>query len=425
MDSHRVLHNPFSDMIPDDVMSLLSKLDELNDLHEEAIDAYNSAMGKKFSFCATLNRHGFFSKQHCEKAFGKAASNQMELLPITDPYELCFGLLYLLEQDNDIPWLYGACTGFMEEVSSCLPWGYFHYEEEDDDIWSGEPIILKKPISIPDWYERTYYNKDTDDEFEYPHNLTQLIYEETGCLMPRDLHKYDSKYKYLGKFGIQRSNAIALLYCMDIMGNARRQLPALNLDESYMEFMSKEGNNNDGNDDEMSNTELKQRVSAQAGEIQRLRSALYAAEKKVADSQKKLSEEKKEFELERQELAELREYIFLQNQASEPEDDEPDTSVFPYVVKKDTLVFGGHFTWLKAFKPLIKGEIRYIEAGAAFDSGIIKNCDVVWIQNNAIPHSQYYKVINNARQYRKPVRYFRYASAVKCANQLIESDNEE
>ena len=96
-----------------------------------------------------------------------------------------------------------------------------------------------------------------------------------------------------------------------------------------------------------------------------------------------------------------------------------------YDVIKETVIFGGHFTWCKAFKPLIKGNVRYVEAGANFDPVIIKNSDFVWIQNNAIPHSQYYKVVNSARQYRKPVRYLRYASAVKCAEQLAESDSEE
>ena len=427
MGSRRALHNPMGDILTDDVMSLLSSLDDLNDAHEQAIDAFNNAMGKKYSFAAALSRRGCFPKGYCEKAFGKAASENMDILPISDPYELCFALLYLLEQDSDLPWLYGACIGMMQEVVDCLPWGYYHYEEEDDNIWTEAPPVPKKPVSMPDWYERTYCHKDNDEEFNYPHNLAQLVYEETGCLMPRDLHRYDSKYKYLGKFGIQRNIAVALLYCMDILGSVRHKETAHNLNESFMDYIlgNKQTDIPEKND-ELSREELQERISAQSSEIHRLRSALHTAEKKAADAQNKLTEEKAEFELERRELADLREYIFLQDKSDEQEDEVPDTDVFPYEVKKDTVVFGGHFTWIKVFKPLFKGNIRFVEAGAYnFDPTIIRNCDVVWIQNNAIPHSQYYKVINTARQYRKPVRYFRNASAVKSAQQLVEGDNEE
>lgn len=427
MDSQRLLHNPLGDILTDDVMSVLSRLDELNDSHEEALNTYNAVMGKKFSFSATLNRRGSIPAVHCEQAFGKAVSANMEILPISDPYELCFALLYLLEQDSDLPWLYGACIGLMEEVAACLPWNYYHYEEDEDDIWNGTAPIVKKPVSIPNWYERKYFNKNNDIEYDYPLNLAQLVYEETGCLMPRDLHIYDSKYKRLGMYGIQRNNAVTLLYCMEIMGMARRQLNSMNFDQSYMEFMSEDKQVKDTKKDkEISREELQEQISSLRNEVQRLRSALHTSEKKAADAQKKLTEEKKEFELERRELADLREYIFLQDKSDEQEDDVPDTDMFPYEVKKDTVVFGGHFTWVKVFKPLFKGNIRFVEAGAYnFDPVIIRNCEVVWIQNNAIPHSQYYKVVNTARQYRKPVRYFRYASAIKSAMQLVESDNEE
>jgi hypothetical protein len=47
---------------------------------------------------------------------------------------------------------------------------------------------------------------------------------------------------------------------------------------------------------------------------------------------------------------------------------------------------------------------------------------MIWIQANAMPHTMYYRIIDNARLYKKAVRYFTYASAVKCAEQLAEAD---
>lgn len=49
--------------------------------------------------------------------------------------------------------------------------------------------------------------------------------------------------------------------------------------------------------------------------------------------------------------------------------------------------------------------------------------DVIWIQHNAISHMYYYKIINEARRYHIPVRYFSYASAVKCAEQIVNSED--
>ena len=37
----------------------------------------------------------------------------------------------------------------------------------------------------------------------------QIVYEATGCLMPRDLHRYDAMLKDLGKYGIKQNKAIA------------------------------------------------------------------------------------------------------------------------------------------------------------------------------------------------------------------------
>ena len=89
------------------------------------------------------------------------------------------------------------------------------------------------------------------------------------------------------------------------------------------------------------------------------------------------------------------------------------------------LVFGGHATWIKAIKPLLTGCIRFIDKNKGFDNAIIRHADIVWIQPNALSHSQYYTIIDAVRQLKKPVRYFTYASALKCARQLCLADQEK
>ena len=97
-------------------------------------------------------------------------------------------------------------------------------------------------------------------------------------------------------------------------------------------------------------------------------------------------------------------------------------SIFPYEDKRDTLVFGGHETWVKALKPMLKGKIRFVSKELVFDISIIRSAEVIWIQTNAIPHKAYNRIVDAARKHSKPVRYFMYASAAKCAEQIAEND---
>ena len=50
------------------------------------------------------------------------------------------------------------------------------------------------------------------------------------------------------------------------------------------------------------------------------------------------------------------------------------------------------------------------------------NCEVVWLQTNALGHSGYYKVIDIVRRNHIKVCYFSYASAEKCAEQFALED---
>ena len=47
------------------------------------------------------------------------------------------------------------------------------------------------------------------------------------------------------------------------------------------------------------------------------------------------------------------------------------------------------------------------------------------IKEGYLPFGQYrtyYRIVDTARKYNKPIRYFTYASAVKCAKQVVDND---
>ena len=100
------------------------------------------------------------------------------------------------------------------------------------------PVIASKAPDFPDWYSRDFAWKG-DDEYD-ARSLAQIVYEATGCLMPRDLHRYDAMLKDLGKYGIKQNKAIAMLYCMLALSTARRRVNPNNLEADYMRVVSHE-----------------------------------------------------------------------------------------------------------------------------------------------------------------------------------------
>ena len=325
-----------------------------------------------------------------------------------DPYALCFALIYLADTGSDLPWLYGPGVMLTEQIAERLPWGIIEYDMREDTVWWGdgedEPYI-GKPAQIPDWYERKYQKKD---DF-FPRSLVQLLYEETGCLMPRDLHLYDRRAKELGRYGVRGKDATMMLTMMTVLSNARYQNSAVNLRPW---------------DDSVQPEETEQDESSQElkAEIRKLKKALHDADKSVRTMQQELEAARKQMAQDTRELADLRSIVFSAEQDVEETPAEEAKLDLPYSVIKETLVFGGHDNWVKAIKPMLKGNIRFIDRDYVFDTAIIRRAEVIWIQTNSISHKQYYRIVDNARLYKKPIRYFGNASALKCAMQLIEND---
>lgn len=67
-------------------------------------------------------------------------------------------------------------------------------------------------------------------------NLIQVIYNLTGALMPRDLHRYDAVLPELLHYGITRKKfQTPLLLCMDILGTARQHENSTYIDFAALE----------------------------------------------------------------------------------------------------------------------------------------------------------------------------------------------
>ena len=59
------------------------------------------------------------------------------------------------------------------------------------------------------------------------------------------------------------------------------------------------------------------------------------------------------------------------------------------------------------------------------DANVVRECDIIWIYSKEVTHSQFKKIMNLARKYNLPVRYFSYKGAEKCAEEVALSDMEK
>lgn len=106
-------------------------------------------------------------------------------------------------------------------------------------------------------------------------------------------------------------------------------------------------------------------------------------------------------------------------------EEKPEENVvkFPYHTTRRLVAFGGHDSWLREIKFKVP-DVRFLGEDIPSPE-VIKRADVVWIQTNCIGHKSFYGIIDLARRYERKVRYFKYASATKCALQVVEEEQAE
>ncbi len=340
---------------------------------------------------------------------------------INDPYEICFGLLALLEDGDDAPWLLQSGYCVMKAAANLLPWHDSPFEDVSDNEWDDHILT----INYNNWLE-----KQTDEAVDYYHemyggrNLSQIIYGLTGGVIPRNMHPFEDNRLSLKESGMSEALADKVIDHAEMLFLSQFQAGAGNLsrrewgisvaDEPTGEPITEEP--------EVDVDHLTAELKRRGDEIKGLKKALSETRKQAEKDKARAEKELYTLRQEHRELADLRELVF--NQDNELQGDPTDESIeYPYETKKRTVVFGGHETWLKAFKPKFSN-VKFIDAlHYVFSPDIIRNADVVWIQNNRISHSQYYAVVNLARQNGIQVRYFPYASADKCAEILVKEDN--
>lgn len=346
--------------------------------------------------------------------------DRMQTFPVEDPYEVCFALLYLLDQDDDCVWSYSFMLAVVSRAVAMLPWNGEVYDEADDGYWYHDDERIPPQPLDPEWYEMKYTG-DVDEAGERSAvNLAQLVYQYTGTIMPRNTRRYDEAAKKLRKNGLKPSQAGMLCAVMNVLGEASRQVGYVP-ETVWKENIQTENAADDEPATVGSLTEANKHLQA---ELAQLKSQAKNTSYELARENRALKEQIEKLtdaaDGMTQELADQREIVFNQQQEMPAEDAVSIKTAFPYRLSRRVVAFGGHDSWLREIKFKVP-DVRFMGENIS-NAEIIRRADVIWIQTNCIGHAAYYGVINLARRYNRKVRYFQYASAAKCAEQIAEEE---
>ena len=251
-------------------------------------------------------------------------------------------------------------------------------------------------------------------------NFPQFVFSQTQVNIPRNVSGTYDMSQYYMLAGFEKEEALLLEKYIALVEGI--------ITKSSIEL--KKGSDEGFNFDEDKGNEQKEDVKKEDNiydlkkEIKLLKEEI----KKAHDEKRSIIHNfetlKAEKEEQQKQLLELRTMIREPVSNEDNEETKSPQITFPYSAKGRYVVFGGHNTWSKAIKPLLKN-VRFIDATTRPDIGLILNADTVWIQNNAIGHSDYYKIMGIVRRNNIKIEYFSYASAEKCAEQLAMYDMKE
>ena len=370
---------------------------------------------------------------------------------VQDPFEVCFALVYLLGTESEAVWPMKAGVAVLCAAGRMLPW-YVRPEDwdEDEDPWEGMSFFRENG-----WLSTTTPAADLEQDYTLGpdgKNRAQRVFSLCKGMMPVGFHPFEEEREQMKAEGQEDADLIAdqaeILFLSAFKAGAGnfRGKHWWEEEDDVFEEEAEEKTEQDEPTAPVSIRGIWGKVAEEQGrqtekptpvgpdntkellerarkEIRNLKSTLAMVSREAEDAQAKYEHELKALRLEHRELADLRSLVFNMNSA-DPQKVEKTTRqiIYPYTPRKRTVVFGGHDSFLRVFKPLLP-EVKFVDTEQyGFAPEIVRNADVVWVQTNCISHSQYNNITKVVRQYGIQLRYFAYASAEKCAEQLVMED---
>ena len=429
----------------------------------EELEETRTRLTVHFTDCLQMER-----RQMIRQMGSRQIADVLSGFDIADPYEICFAIYALIEKQEDAAWLVSAGSHLCEFARRMLPW-YVNSSDWDEDDW--DSWFDGMTYDINGWVE----DEPPEEEVDFHHTrfrgrtLAQIVYELSRGVVPVGLHPFEKNRTEMIAEGMDERTArkvidmAELLFLREFQADTYKayepfawetdgteegkadpgaagiaatapqagpspQLPApggywgrtfgIKAAEPDWQAGAAEGKPEDKTEGIRS-----EELEKAKQEIKALRAALYRERREAGDERAKLEHELKTLRMEHRELADLRTLVFNRESGNPPRLEKIEKRYeYPYRTRKRTVVFGGHDSFLRAFRPMFP-DVRFVDAdNLAFSPDIIRNSDVVWIQNNCIGHSQYWNIVKTCKLAGVQMRYFGFAGAEKCAEQLVTED---
>ena len=363
-----------------------------------------------------------------ETLHSRRSAELMAGFAVRDPYVICMAYL-LLEREGDALASLNMLTG---GVIACadrhLPWAFgvpLSYAAAGEV--GGQDYTLRYPFCETTDGEEEDDLPSIDIDAGQRCSESQLFYLATGYALPRDNVPSSRLAEWFVKQGLSEDRARELAWGAMIA--------------SYLdawrdrEFWSREFSWEDLEDEsepepktvpempQEKETEDPAQVEELTRQIKELRRALHDTERAAKQLQDRLLQAERQAASDREELNQLRSTLYvIRNEEDEPASGVVEGGIeLPCKIQRRVLAFGGHDTWRKAIRPLLP-DVRFFDTDMLPDISALKMADVIWVQTNAMSHKFYYRIIDTARKNGIPVRYFGFASARKCAEQLVADE---
>lgn len=321
---------------------------------------------------------------------------------VGSPYEICYALLELLDSGDDLPWLYYYPLAVVGAAAARLPW----------TLWgvSGEEESGYADMEYADPYERKYRNGTADGRGFDRLSQAQLVYRGTGVLLPRLCPAPDAFRELLKECGVRKQSRPQLALLLSVLAEAKKR----DAEEEKPETAAKDG-------DEAELETLRRELKQLRHENESLRQNAYSAQREAKTQTERLERLGEETERTKQELTELRDYVFSGGEDTAEETEEITKMRFPQPAAHRTVVFGGHDSWRREIRKKLP-DVRFIDRDQAPSAELIRRAELVWVQPNSISHARFYTILDITRKHDIPLHYFSYAGAAKCAEQLVLLD---
>ena len=386
-----------------------------------------------------MTRYLYMPRKELVREVGnRNAADILQGFTVDDPYEICMALVLLLDNGSDAPWLMHSGTTLILYAAMMLPWfPYTEYEEtEADGEGLEEDGMDWEEIFEEDHFNRNHWISQPEEPelIDAYHtrfggrNLAQIVYGLSNGVLPFRMHPFAKERRELMEQGMDRYAADKVESLSELFFFDDFHTGAVNISRNLLGELAPdtdEPEEGSGADPEEITAEPEVDLAAELEkarkEIKNLRKALSEAGREANSQKAKYEKELKTLRQEHRELADLREIVFNKGRSETAERTGPQIR-FPHELRNRTIVFGGHESFLKTMRKLIP-DAKYIDPdNYTFNPEIVRNADVVWVQNNCISHAQYGKVLDITRRYGIQLRYFTYSSAEKSAEQLAEAD---